>query len=205
MPRPRFSKLPSDKRERIMQTAGKEFATYGYDNASLNRILESIGMSKGAAYYYFDDKTDLFATVLAYYADVVTNLIEIDPDALTRETFWPYLMTIYTRPVASIHAAPWMMGLYRALTSLPASVRQQEAMKGYFSQLWAWFTTLIKRGQELGVVRTDLPDDLLFALVTGLDGASDQWLIDHWDELTPEQLGVILGHVIDMIRRMLAP
>ena len=56
MPRPRIARLAEDKRTRILEAAAKEFAAAGYENASLNRILEHAGLSKGAAYYYFDDK-----------------------------------------------------------------------------------------------------------------------------------------------------
>jgi AcrR family transcriptional regulator len=205
MPRPRFNKLPAEKREQIMQTAGKEFSTYGYEDASLNRILESVGMSKGAAYYYFDDKADLFGSVLSYYADEVTNLTELDPEVLTSETFWPVLMNLYSTIGPHIQAAPWVMGLFRALHGLPMHTREHEAMKAYIDQMWSWFTILVRRGQALGVVRTDLPEDLLFALITGLDGASDQWIMTHWEELSPEELKRILGIVIDMIRRLTAP
>ena len=62
MPRPRFEKLPPEKRETILETAAKEFAEFGYEGASLNQILAKSGISKGAAYYYFDNKED-FAIV----------------------------------------------------------------------------------------------------------------------------------------------
>ena len=49
MPRPRFNKLSAEKRECILEAAAKEFAAHGYDGASLNRILDETGISKGAA------------------------------------------------------------------------------------------------------------------------------------------------------------
>ena len=66
MPRPRFENLPLAKRRRILETAALEFATRGFDAASLNRIIRSARISKGAAYYYFDDKADLYTAVVAY-------------------------------------------------------------------------------------------------------------------------------------------
>ena len=56
MPRPRFEKLSAEKREQILETAAKAFAAHGYDGASLNQILADADISKGAAYYYFDNK-----------------------------------------------------------------------------------------------------------------------------------------------------
>ena len=53
MPYPRFNKLPGEKRTKLLDIAAQEFAKYGFDDASVNRILEEAHMSKGAAYYYF--------------------------------------------------------------------------------------------------------------------------------------------------------
>jgi AcrR family transcriptional regulator len=47
MPFPRYNKLPVEKRERLMEAAAKEFAAYGFEDASLNRILETVKTSKG--------------------------------------------------------------------------------------------------------------------------------------------------------------
>jgi hypothetical protein len=35
----------------------------------------------------------------------------------------------------------------------------------------------MKRGQEVGVIRTDIPGELIIAWLQALDGASDQWLL----------------------------
>src|SRR5687768_9358643 len=64
MPRPRFEKLDEERRKAILRIAAEEFAEHGYEAASYNRIIERSGLSKGAVYYYFDDKEDLYTTVL---------------------------------------------------------------------------------------------------------------------------------------------
>ena len=88
MPRPRFNKLTEDKRTRILEAAAKEFATFGYEKASLNKILEKAGISKGAAYYYFDDKADLYTTTLLHYLQELLTDISFDASQLTAENFW---------------------------------------------------------------------------------------------------------------------
>jgi len=50
-----------------------------------------------------------------------------------------------------------------------------------------WLGQLILRGQELGVVRTDLPDSLLIDSAMGLGEALDRWVVAHWDDYTPEE------------------
>ena len=64
MSRSRFENLEPDKQQRLIDSAAEEFAAKGYDAASLNRILELAGMSKSSLYYYFDDKADLFTTLV---------------------------------------------------------------------------------------------------------------------------------------------
>src|SRR5690349_22874095 len=95
MPRPRFEKLQPEKRERLLESAAKEFATHGYDDASLNQILEKAGVSKGAAYYYFDDKADLFMTVLDHYVPQIVPMDLLDIKSLTAENFWSVGLEFY--------------------------------------------------------------------------------------------------------------
>jgi AcrR family transcriptional regulator len=58
MPFTRFEKLTQERRERVLDAAAQEFAAYGFEDSSINRILENANMSKGAAYYYFEDKAE---------------------------------------------------------------------------------------------------------------------------------------------------
>ena len=118
MPRPRFNRLPPVKRERIMEAAAKEFAAHGFDGASLNRILEQAEISKGAAYYYFDDKADVFLTVVQYYRQEVMHNIDLDINQLTAETFWPTLTETYQRQLVYVLERPWVMGVFKAINKV---------------------------------------------------------------------------------------
>jgi AcrR family transcriptional regulator len=65
MPKPTFLNLPPEKREKIINAAVEEFATYGLENASTNRIVENSGISKGSFYQYFEDKQDVFMHLIS--------------------------------------------------------------------------------------------------------------------------------------------
>jgi AcrR family transcriptional regulator len=64
MPKQTFFNLPEEKREKIVNAAVDEFAEYGLENASTNRIVENSGISKGSFYQYFEDKQDVFMHLL---------------------------------------------------------------------------------------------------------------------------------------------
>jgi AcrR family transcriptional regulator len=46
MPKQTFFNLPEEKREKIFSAAVDEFAEYGLDNASTNRIVKNSGIAK---------------------------------------------------------------------------------------------------------------------------------------------------------------
>lgn len=60
MPLKVFTELDSEKQERIISAALKEFAEYGYENGSTNRIVKDCGISKGSLFKYFENKEELY-------------------------------------------------------------------------------------------------------------------------------------------------
>src|SRR5579859_1161766 len=188
MPRPRFNKLPVEKREQIMEAAAKEFATFGYDEASMNRILEQAEVSKGAAYYYFDDKADLLVTAAEFYVRRMLGEINIFPELpasqpldlswqsfegiirvqlerLTAETFWSSIKAVFRQTIPTYLEDPWKLTVWKASTRLSQEARSNPLLADLWNRAMGFFKMFLERGQTLGVIRTDLPDDLLLALV----------------------------------------
>ena len=206
MPRPRFYKLTEVKRLHILETAAKEFAAHGFEHASFNRILDQAGVSKGAAYYYFDDKADLFFSTVQHYASSwINEITQIDPASLDRDTYWSVLMEVYRQPFTRFYETPWAFGVMRAVQHVPASVISGGGLTDYMTQLLTWLAAVINQGQAIGLVRTDLPNDLLFAIVNGFDQISDEWLLSHWTQVDRAELDRIMYKMADVLRRVISP
>jgi AcrR family transcriptional regulator len=56
--------------QELFDYALEEFSMLGYEQASINAILEKAGMSKGQFYYHFKSKEDLY---LALIDEVITR------------------------------------------------------------------------------------------------------------------------------------
>jgi AcrR family transcriptional regulator len=56
--------LPSDTRQRLIETATKRFYRDGFRNVGLDQILADVGISKTAFYKHFECKEDLMLAVL---------------------------------------------------------------------------------------------------------------------------------------------
>ena len=206
MPFARFDKLSPAKRERILEVAAQEFARYGYEDASINRMLEQAQMSKGAAYYYFEDKVDLFCTVVQYCSERLRLIDQqVDIAALTLETFWPTLAELHRLPLLRSFEQPWLFAALRAAGQLSPAALQREPLATLSRQLRTWAMAFVKRGQEVGAIRTDLSDDLIFAWLQALDSASDHWLVAHWQQLDRQAVAHISDQTVEAMRRALAP
>jgi AcrR family transcriptional regulator len=204
MPFPRFSKLPLEKRERLMEAAAQEFATSGFDDASVNRILETVQMSKGAAYYYFEDKVDLFFTVIHYCIERLKLDLELDPARLTAENFWPTFAERHRQPLRRSFEQPWLFAAVRAAEHLSPAALQREPPATFARPVRTWMMNLVQRGQELGVIRTDLSEHLIFAWLQALDDASNHWLLAHWSKLDRQTIAHLSDQTVDGMRRALA-
>jgi AcrR family transcriptional regulator len=205
MPFPRYYKLPLEKRERLMEAAAREFAAYGFDDASVNRILDTVQMSKGAAYYHFADKVDLFFTVIQYCIERLQVFdLELDPATLTAETFWPSFAALHRQPLLRSFEQPWLFAAVRAAEHLPPAALQREPLASFARQVRTWIMGIVQRGQELGVIRADMPEHLIFAWLQALDDASDHWLLAHWSTLDREAIAHISDQTVDGMRRALA-
>lgn len=71
----------TDTKERLVRVASREFATRGYDGASLRQICSAAGVTTGALYFFFKNKEDLFRTVVSPVVEPLRNLLA-DVDTL---------------------------------------------------------------------------------------------------------------------------
>jgi AcrR family transcriptional regulator len=205
MARPRFSNLDRDTRRHILETAAEEFAARGFDGTSLNRLIQGLGISKGSFYYYFDDKADLFSTVVDHVWSIF--LPETGPDfsTLDRRNYWSVLEKMMAEARARIRSNPWMVGFTKMIYNPPDVPEIHAALAERFREAREFQAELIRRGQSLGTVRTDLPVGLMQALLIGADEAADQWFVDHWNDLGDDEIERLFTEVFAIFRRMLEP
>ena len=64
----------SETKERLLACAKKEFAAKGYAKASLRAICREAGVTTGALYFFFQDKDDLFCSLVS---DVLIRVREL--------------------------------------------------------------------------------------------------------------------------------
>lgn len=71
-----FERIPDERRERILETATKEFSSKGYENANINIIAKNAGISIGLMYKYFSTKEDLFLTCISRGMSILEKTLD---------------------------------------------------------------------------------------------------------------------------------
>jgi AcrR family transcriptional regulator len=159
-------------REHILRTAAREFATRGYAGTSLNAIVRTSGLTKGAFYHHFASKQEL---ALATFRHEQLRLIEAvapaaegngDIPSALRELFRARARVLQEDP--STRAVLTLGAEFRANPD-PTFVDQQEAA-------FELLAGLVGRGQREGSLRSDVDPraaaELLFAAMVGMDDVS---------------------------------
>jgi AcrR family transcriptional regulator len=186
-----------------MEASAKAFASAGFEQASMNQILDEAGISKGAAYYYFDDKADLYATTVHYYLTTLVNTLDLSVDQLTVNNFWPRLGDVYLSQFRNSYEQPWVFGVIRSASHVSPDVLASSDLAGYVTYFHDAIAALLQKGQDLGLIRTDLPQTLLTRLFMAVDEAADQWFMAHWDNLNSSQVESIAEQILDTLKRLL--
>ena len=205
MPRARFAKLPAGQRDAILDAALDEFAAHGYTGASLNRIIDAAGISKGSMYYYFDDKADLYVhlvqtRMLQLLDDPVQSGMPVADDP---GVYWSALEAASLHAISTFSAAPMIAALLRDAFAGTGAPVMRQAQQGMDAAMLPWIRDTIHAGQRIGAVRTDLPVELLVAIVGALGQAMDTWLITQ--DLEQDQYARATRDLVGILRRALEP
>ncbi|MDP2479523.1 MAG: TetR/AcrR family transcriptional regulator [Candidatus Palauibacterales bacterium] len=202
----RFDNLDGERQERLIRVAAEEFAGRGYEGASVNRIAEGAGMSKGSLYYYFEDKADLYATVVER---ATARMIELaggfSLDRLTPSNFWPTIEALTAESGRYLEENPWYMRLLRSFYRLRGGPADRGGTERVFDVVREWIGRILARGQELGVVRTDLPLEFQVEICMGMGEAGDRWIAEHWEAIEPGRREAVMGGYMTLFRRLLEP
>ena len=200
MPLPRFLKLDPADRAPILDAATREFAEHGFEGASQNRIIEASGISKGAMYYYFADKADLYGTVVdRAVAQMLEAIGPLDPfdDA---PSFWAACEAYVERATMVAFAMPELARLAKHVYRNEAGVLDALAARAA-----AYVEQVLARGQRVGAVRADVPLPLLTQASMGLLMALDRWFADNLSTTPPDELAALGPKSIELCRDLLSP
>jgi len=205
MPRPRFLNLPDDKRRQILRAAAHAFADHGYEGASISKILARAGISTGAAYYYFDNKADLFCTVVQHTFDSLFNEFDLELRSTHADAFWNEIVALVSEFPPERYELHHLFGALRAAWKASSEARSIPEVAKQFDRQHQVLHMLVDHGVRVGAIRSDIPPDLLTHMLLAIDEATDEWMLSLDAPPGPAELGRIAGSMIAAARIAFAP
>jgi AcrR family transcriptional regulator len=185
------------RRREILAGARACFARYGYEGATVRRLEEEIGLSRGAIFHHFRDKESLFLAVAeddaaAMVQTVARNgLVQVMRDLLDR-----------THPTNESDGEAEVAGWLGSQLEVSRRLRTDPE----FAERWAARAEAISRAtrdrlnrqREVGVLRADVDVDVLAQF---LELAYDGLVLHLAMGRPPADLGRVLDLVEAAVRR----
>lgn len=164
----RSAVLSDEKRQLLIEAAIDEFVECGLKNASFNRIIERSGLSKGSVYYYFDNKDSLLSMVMEHIGRRILDAIPWDIAPATPESYWDELHNIHRR-VCGFFALNPKLGQIMFMSLAEREITEDDKHGPSFSVILRRHAEMVRMGQEIGVVRSDLTVGSVIALMQAID------------------------------------
>jgi len=171
------NKKSFEKREELINIAMKEFGEKGYENASLNNILNKTGISKGTFYYHYKNKEDLYMHLLDIITEEKLKFIYEEMNTIG------YSESIFDRLELLIKAGMKFAHTNPAIDKFAQSFIKEIGTKAYAERMNKYFISrkeflenllqkygfksmdyigdLIEEGFNSGEIRDDLPKDFI--------------------------------------------
>ena len=172
-----FRNLSSKKQRAFTQAALQEFAYNTYNDASISRIVRTLGIAKGSFYQYFANKKALYL-YLKEEAENRKRTSIAQAFAGEYEDFWELFRQLYVSGIRFDRDEPlYSAFLYRsaqadALPETATSTRTQLAEGITF------FRDLLTAEQKKGYLKPNLDPELMAYTLMQVGRGIDDWL--HW-------------------------
>ena len=138
---------------------------------SLNLLLQELDISKGQFYYWFEDKADLFLTILGQFFEL--NLAELEAQAVPsdKREFWAYLRSgrLLQEELWDSHEFVGMAAMISE--HIPRNHPMYVRLKQCAKPLDDHWKQRLKLGQDWGLVRSDISADTLHEVLDGVGDA----------------------------------
>ncbi len=147
---------PKQTVENILSVSAKLFTAKGYEQTSMQDIVEALGMSKGAIFHHFKSKEDIFNHVVNMQAEfqekTICNWIEEMQGLSAKEK----LTALLEKSLSASH----MHTLDNVIASQIENPRFIVAnMKDLVSRGAPLIASIMREGIQDGSVKTDFPDE----------------------------------------------
>lgn len=191
----KVSKEYTEKRNEILDAAGKLFSTKGYDKCTVNDILGAVGIAKGTFYYYFNSKEEVLDAIIERVTEMVVAMAENVASNLELSPVMKILNIILSMRVESKVDNEIMEKLHKPENAL----MHQKSLSLMVTRVTPILAKVVDEGINKGIFKSDFPIQYMQIFLT----SSITLLDDGIFHVKPEEQQMTLRALVALLEKML--
>lgn len=191
----RIVKEHDERRNEIIETAAALFAAKGYEQCSVNDILNAIGIAKGTFYHYFKSKEEVLDAVvqkvidtLLYKVRRVAEDASLEPEEKLLQVFLAMRME-----------EPEEEGLLEEMHKTENVLLHQKTLVSTVTALMPILKQVVEEGMEKGVFCCEYPKQYMQIFITSAVTLLDDGIFP----IEPDQAHQLFEAMISLLGQML--
>ena len=188
-----MAKTKEERRNEIIETAGKLFEEKGYEQTQVQDIVNEIGVAKGLFYYYFKSKDEVMEELADRYADAIIDAVNklIDKDISTFDKI-NRIFQIF------IDSAEKKSGIFMGILKVKNGITHERIFFNVGEKMVPLVTELILSGNDNGECNCSDPKFITEFLVSGLFNIMNQISPDEKIDYLKEKLPTIKTMILKL-------
>ena len=188
-----MAKTKEERRNEIIETAGKLFEEKGYEQTQVQDIVNEIGVAKGLFYYYFKSKDEVMEELADRYADAIIDAVNklIDKDITTFDKI-NRIFQIF------IDSAEKKFGIFMGILNVKNGITHERIFFNVGKKMVPLVTELILSGTDNGECNCSDPKFITEFLVSGLFNIMNQISPDEKIDYLKEKLPTIKTMILKL-------
>jgi len=188
-----MAKTKEERRNEIIETAGKLFEEKGYEQTQVQDIVNEIGVAKGLFYYYFKSKDEVMEELADRYADAIIDAVNklIYKDISTFDKI-NRIFQIF------IDSAEKKSGIFMGILNVKNGITHERIFFNVGKKMVPLVTELILSGNDNGECNCSDPKFITEFLVSGLFNIMNQISPDEKIDYLKEKLPTIKTMILKL-------
>lgn len=203
----RIVKEHTVRRNEILDVAQQLVTTRGYEQMSIQDILNELQIAKGTLYHYFDSKQALLEALLERMMDEVEQTLLPLVNDLKLASLDKFQRFFATLNHYRAEQKPFVLEVWRAWYADGNALVRQKARATLLKRVKPLLTVVIGQGVQEGVLTTPYPEhvsDVILSLHQGLEETLASWFLsdDPAKREDLHQLENIVATYVDALERI---
>ena len=160
----RIVKDPKERKKELIDMSAQLFSSRGYEETSVNAIVEELGVAKGTFYHYFKSKEEILEAVLE---DYLSNYAEGIKKAIEDNALNAYeKLMLVLRSILSNNQGP--EHLTKHIEDNKNAKLHQMMDEKFYEKFNPIIAAVLKQGISEGIFKVEHPEEITEILLLGI-------------------------------------